>query len=128
MNAAQSTSALLGCAERASVEAKRGPKTLVALMTAVSIAYAVLRELSGTALFQRGRTERLIGGETRPINRESGKIHDLLEVYSKTSKPAAYEGTNIRMGHFCPHRSRTEPRAPAVIEFAKVLKPRATPA
>ena len=41
---------------------------------------------------------------------------------------AAYIGTKIRIGHFWPKRSMTEPRIPAVSDPASEFKPIAKPA
>ena len=66
-----------GCDERASVVAMTGPTTPAALMIAVSIAYAVRRKSSGTTIFQRGRTDKLMGGALSPITNAKINIKGL---------------------------------------------------
>ena len=54
--------------------AMTGPTTKAKFIIEESIAYAVRRSFSGTTIFHKGRTERLIGGALNPITNASVNI------------------------------------------------------
>ena len=78
--------------------------------------------------FHKGRTERLIGGAVTPNMNAVIKIDLLVSIVLSNRMSAEYIGTKIRIGHFWPNLSITEPRSPAVIEPAREFKPIANPA
>ena len=85
----QTARALPGCCERARVVAITGPRTEAALITAVSIAYAVRRNSAGTTEFHSGLIYKLIGGAMRPKKKDNTNMEVLVcDVLRAMSIPA----------------------------------------
>ena len=105
-----------------------GPITDVKLIIEESSAYAVRKKSSGTMSFHNGRTDKLIGGAVAPSTNAVINNDSLDCMVFKVNIKVAYEGTKMRSGHFCPQRSITEPRIPAVRDPAKEFNPIAKPA
>ena len=78
--------------------------------------------------FQSGLTERFIGGAVIPKMKAETKIDCRVCMVFKSRISEEYKGTKIRIGHFCPNLSMTDPRRPAVTDPANEFNPMAKPA
>ena len=78
--------------------------------------------------FHIGRTDKLIGGAVAPRTSAVMISDSFVCIELKNKIEAAYAGTRIRIGHFCPQRSITDPRIPAVNDPAIPEHPIAKPA